>query len=102
LGTPPREALDQFIAFRLDCQSAMARAATFTGGWTAFLEDPKQAETIYSRILADVNSRYVIGYYPINKARDGARRTVAVQVRDHPDYTITGRKAYYAPGPDQF
>jgi len=102
LGTPPGEALDQFIAFRLDCQSAMARAATLTGGWTAFLEDPKQAETIYSRILADVNSRYLIGYYPINKARDGARRTVAVQVRDHPDYTITGRKAYYAPGPDQF
>jgi len=27
---------------------------------------------------------------------------VAVQVRNHPDYTITGRKAYYAPGPDQF
>ena len=100
LGTPPREALEQFIAFRLDCQAAMARAATISGGWTAFLEDPKQAETIYSSILADVNSRYVIGYYPTNKARDGARRTVAVQVRDHPNYTITGRKAYDAPGPD--
>ncbi len=100
LGTPPREALEQFIAFRLDCQAAMARAASISGGWTAFLEDPKQAETIYSSILADVNSRYVIGYYPTNKARDGARRTVAVQVRDHPNYTITGRKAYDAPGPD--
>ena len=100
LGTPPREALEQFIAFRLDCQAAMARAATVSGGWTAFLEDPKQADTIYSQILADVNSRYVIGYYPTNKARDGARRTVAVQVRDHPDYTLNGRKAYYAPGPD--
>jgi len=100
MGNQPREALDPFVAFKVDCQLAMARAATVSGGWTAFLEDPKQADTIYSRILADMNSRYVIGYYPTNKTRDGARRMVAVQVRNHPDYTVTGRKAYYAPGPD--
>jgi hypothetical protein len=100
MGNQPREAPDQFVAFKVDCQLAMARAATISGGWTAFLEDPRQADTIYSRILADMNSRYVIGYYPTNKTRDGARRMVAVQVRNHPDYTVTGRKAYYAPGPD--
>jgi VWFA-related protein len=95
-----KEDLAQVAASRLDMQSAMATAATVSGGWTAFLEEPKQAEKIYSQILADVNSRYVIGYYPTNKSRDGSRRSVLLQVRDHPEYKVTGRKAYYAPGPD--
>lgn len=82
-------------------QSAVSGAATTTGGFTSFLENPNQAEEIYSRILSDLNNRYVIGYYPANKTRDGKRRKVMVEVRDHPEYTVEGRKTYYAPGPDQ-
>lgn len=82
-------------------QSAVSGAATRTGGFTSFLENPNQAEEIYSRILADVNNRYVIGYYPTNKTRDGKRRKVLIEVRSHPEYTVEGRKTYYAPGPDQ-
>lgn len=99
-GVMSNEDLAQVVASRVDMQSAMARAANVSGGWTVFLEEPRQAERIYSEILADVNSRYVIGYYSTNKARDGSRRSVSLQVRDHPGYSITGRKAYYAPGPD--
>ena len=98
-STQPKEGLEPYIAFKLDCQTAMARAATISGGWTAFLEDPTQADIIYSRILADINNRYVIGYYPTNKIHDGSRRTVAVAVRNHPDYSVTGRKSYLAPEP---
>jgi hypothetical protein len=42
----------------------------------------------------------VIGYYPTNKARDGKRRTVTIEVRDHPEYIVWGRKAYFAPLPE--
>lgn len=83
-------------------QQAAARVATSTGGWTAFLELPEQADEIYSRILADVNSRYVVGfYYPADRPRDGKRHQFSITVKDHPEYQIAGRKSYVAPEPNQ-
>jgi VWFA-related protein len=84
--------------FFLVMQQAAAKVATATGGWTAFLERPDQADEIYERILADVNSRYVIGYYyPAGKPRDGKRHQFSITVKGHPEYQIAGRKSYIAP-----
>ncbi|HEX6047573.1 MAG TPA: VWA domain-containing protein [Pyrinomonadaceae bacterium] len=80
-------------------QDALAGVAARSGGWTEFLETPEDADGIYSRILADINHRYLVGYYPKNKLRDGARRRVKFEVRNHPEYHVLGRKSYYAPGP---
>jgi len=77
-------------------QTALKGVAEMTGGWTDFLETPEQAADIYSRILSDINSRYVIGYYPTNAEADGKRRKVNVEVRNHPEYVIWGRKTYVA------
>ncbi|MGZ8847292.1 MAG: VWA domain-containing protein [Pyrinomonadaceae bacterium] len=83
-------------------QQAAAKVATSTGGWTAFLELPEQADEIYERILADVNSRYVVGYYyPADRPRDGKRHQLSITIKDHPEYQIAGRKSYVAPGPGQ-
>ena len=82
-------------------QTALAQVAPPTGGWTAFLEKPDQAAQVYGRVLSDINRRYVIGYQPINKERDGKRRKVSVEVKDHPEYTVWGRKSYYAPSPEE-
>jgi VWFA-related protein len=79
----------------------MAAAGAAIGGWTAFLQKPEDAPDIYDRILNDINSRYILGYYPSDKTRDGKRREVQVEVRGHPEYRITGRKSYFAPSPDQ-
>jgi VWFA-related protein len=81
-------------------QSALAEVAPLTGGWTSFLEQPSQADEIYSRIFADINQRYVIGYYPTNKQHDGRRRKVTVEIRGHPEYVVMGRKSYLAPEPE--
>jgi VWFA-related protein len=78
-------------------QFALAAVAGRTGGWTEFLERPEQASAIYARIFSDINQRYIIGYYPTNKDRDGKRRRIDVAVKDHPEYTILGRRSYYAP-----
>ena len=79
-------------------QQAAAKVATETGGWTAFLELPEQADEIYSRIMIDVNNRYVLGYYyPSSRPRDGKRHSLTVAVRNHPEYQIAGRKNYVAP-----
>jgi hypothetical protein len=48
------------------------------------------------RILADINRRYVIGYYPSNKALDGKLRQTKVEVRGHPEYVVQGRRSYFA------
>ena len=82
-------------------QSAMAVLSTITGGWIEFFDQPTQADEIYSRILADMNRRYVVSYYPKNKEHDGKRRKISISVRDHPEYLVMGHKGYYAPAPDQ-
>ena len=80
---------------------AAAGAAIVSGGWAAFLNKPEQAADIYSTILSDINSRYVIGYYPSSKVHDGKRHDVLIEVRGHPEYVVSGRKSYYAPRPDR-
>lgn len=82
-------------------QTALVDMASLTGGWADFLEEPSQAGGIYERILSDMNRRYVIGYYPANKARDGKRRRVSIEVRGHPEYLVKGRRSYYAPDPEE-
>lgn len=82
-------------------QTALASVATVSGGWLMFLERPEQADEIYSRIFSDINRRYLVGYYPTNKERDGKRRRIAVTIRNRPDYKVMGRVWYYAPGADQ-
>jgi VWFA-related protein len=96
----PPEAIKDRFDLNLSMQSALAGVAKITGGWHDFLDDPSQADTIYSLIFSDINRRYVVGYYPTNKDRDGKRRKITVTVRNHPEYAVWGRKSYYAPEPE--
>jgi len=76
-------------------QEAITRVADISGGWAAYLESPELAGELYERILADINHRYVIGYYPTNEARDGRLRKVQVEAPGHPEYVVHGRRSYY-------
>lgn len=80
-------------------QSALSVVGGLTGGWTEFLETPEEADAIYSRIFSDINQRYIVGYYPTNKERDGKRRKIDFQVKGHSEYQVLGRRTYFAPGP---
>src|SRR6185503_3277903 len=55
----------------LKVQQALVELATLSGGWSEFLETKSQTTEIYNRIVQDLNQRYIIGYYPTNKAHDG-------------------------------
>jgi len=81
----------------LKVQEALVELAKLSGGWAEFLETKSQTAEIYNRIVQDLNQRYIIGYYPTNKAHDGKRRRISITVNGHPDYQITSRKSYYAP-----
>ncbi len=86
---------------RLHQQTALATVAKISGGWPDYLQTPALAAPIYTRILNDINRRYIIGYYPTNTKRDGKLRKVKIEVLGHPDYVVWGRKSYYAAGPDK-
>jgi VWFA-related protein len=100
-GKVSSEILKGTIEREVKVQAALAGVATLTGGWTVFLDRPERADGIYARILSDINHRYIVGYYPTNKAHDGKRRQVSVEVPGHPDYVVIGRKSYFAPDPEQ-
>ena len=93
---PTDEILQQQANVWLRRHTALAAVARFTGAWTEFLEEPSQADEIYNRILTDIDRRYVIGYYPTNRARDGKRRKVQIEIRNHPEYVVWGQKTYFA------
>jgi hypothetical protein len=95
------EAMKFRIGQAAELQDALSWLATVSGGWTQFLEQPEQADSIYSSILSDINSRYLVGYYPTNKEHDGKRRQIKFEVRGHPEYRIIGRRSYFAPEPNQ-
>jgi len=92
------EILQARIDQELKIQRSLVDLAKMSGGWAEFLETKSQTATIYNRILADLNLRYIIGYYPSNKTHDGKKRRITVEVKGHPEYIISSRKSYYAPG----
>jgi uncharacterized DUF497 family protein len=47
---------------------------------------------MFAPVFADINNRYVVGYYSANKEHDGKRRNVKIEVRGHPEYIVWGRK----------
>ena len=93
---PPAEVLQEMASRWSRRHTALAAVAKFTGAWTEFLEEPGQANEIYNRILTDIDRRYVLGYYPTNRARDGKRRKVHIEIRNHPEYVVWGQKTYFA------
>jgi VWFA-related protein len=93
---PGDEFLDTHARLWLRRQLAVEGIAKSTGAWAEFLEQPEQADEIYNRILTDIDRRYVLGYYPTNRARDGKRRKVHIEVRGHPEYSVWGQKSYFA------
>lgn len=110
LGSPMAEAVNFFLKKKLTPeqvrrtselhlyqQTALEGVAKVTGGWADYLEKPDEAASVYARIFKDINQRYIIGYQPTNKERDGSLRKIHIEVKGHPDYVVWGRKSYYAP-----
>ncbi|NJM53291.1 MAG: VWA domain-containing protein [Blastocatellia bacterium] len=78
-------------------QTSMVETANLSGGYASYLEKPEDGEMIYSNIFQVIENRYVIGYYPKNEQKDGKWRKVRIEIKNHPEYVIMGRKSYIAP-----
>lgn len=87
--------INSITPIRVRGQESITSVADISGGWATWLESSERADELYERILADINQRYIIGYYPTNEERDGRLRNVRVEVRGHPEYVVHGRRSYY-------
>jgi len=94
--SPPDQFFERYGDQWLRRQTALANLAMSTGALPEYLEEPGQADEIYTRVLTDIERRYVIGYYPTNRERDGKRRKVSIEVRNHPEYLVWGQRSYFS------
>ena len=70
-----------------------------TGGNAFFPQEISEIRKIVDEIARDLRGQYSIGYFSSNPARDGAFRTVKIELTDKKTngITIRHRRGYYAP-----
>jgi Ca-activated chloride channel homolog len=77
----------------------LAQLADITGGQAFFPVSMKEVEAIYDRIVAEIDSRYLLGYVSSDRRTDGSWRSVEVRLT-RPELRqsrIRTRKGYYGP-----
>jgi Ca-activated chloride channel family protein len=77
----------------------LAQLADITGGQALFPVSMKEVESMYDRIVAEIDSRYLLGYISSDRRTNGAWRSVEVRLT-RPDLRqakIRTRKGYFAP-----
>jgi VWFA-related protein len=65
------------------------------GGAFYECEELKDLAGAYERVVADLGTMYTLSYRPRNKVRDGAWRTIRVNV-NRPNSVARGKRGYYA------
>ena len=77
----------------------LTQLADITGGQAFFPMSMKEVDSIYDKIVAEIDSRYLLGYVSSDPRTDGAWRSVEVRLtKGDPTKTrIRTRKGYYGP-----
>jgi Ca-activated chloride channel family protein len=77
----------------------LAQLADVTGGQAFFPMSMKEVDSMYDKIVAEIDSRYLLGYVSTDARTDGAWRPVEVRLtKGDPTTTrIRTRKGYYGP-----
>ena len=78
---------------------ALVRISEETGGNAFFPQEASEINGIVAEIARDLRSQYSIGYVSSNAARDGAFRTVRIELtgKKTDGMKIRHRRGYYAP-----
>ncbi|MDQ3346876.1 MAG: VWA domain-containing protein, partial [Acidobacteriota bacterium] len=75
-------------------QDSLRSVSDSTGGFAAV--NRNDLNDVFTRIIQENSSYYVLGYYPASDRRDGRFRAVDVRVT-RPGLTVRARKGYVAP-----
>jgi VWFA-related protein len=74
----------------------LAQLAAESGSIVYRARKVKDLEGVYEQVIRDLGTVYSIGYQPSKKERDGAWRTVSVQLKGHPELAARTKHGYYA------
>ncbi|MDM7922345.1 MAG: VWA domain-containing protein [Pyrinomonadaceae bacterium] len=79
-----------------DARRTLQLLADESGGNFYRAEELEKLEEVYGRVLKDVGRVYSIGYEPANSRRDGAWRSIRVELPSKPGLRVRARPGYYA------
>ncbi len=77
-------------------QEGMASLASATGGAAFLPNSPRDLDAVFSRIVAELQAQYLLGYYSTDESVDGRFRKISVRVPRRPDLRLRAREGYYA------
>jgi VWFA-related protein len=76
----------------------MDNLARSSGGKTFPAANLRDARAAFARVAAEIGTQYSLGYYPVNKTRDGRYRAIRVEIKGvQSGAQIRAREGYYAP-----
>jgi VWFA-related protein len=75
----------------------MNELARGSGGKNFAAASLTDARAAFAQVAHEIGTQYSLGYYPLNKRRDGAFRQIKVELRGVKDGTVRAREGYYAP-----
>jgi Ca-activated chloride channel homolog len=79
-------------------RDALKAMAQETGGRAFFPTREQELPLVQEHVAADVQHRYLLSYTPLNQARDGRWRSIALRT-GNPDHVIQTRQGYFAATP---
>lgn len=80
-----------------DASAELKKLADVTGASAHFPSDVDQCRDVMKQIAREVSQQYSLGYYPLNKIRDGKWRRIQVKVIENSGrkYVARTRSGYY-------
>ena len=82
-------------------KDSLAKLSDKTGGRAFFPRDETELQRAFAQIQEELRSQYVIAYSPKNKARDGSRRQIKLEIVNpelqRQKLRLLYREGYYAP-----
>jgi len=79
-----------------DARRTLQLLADDSGGNFYAAKDIGNLNQVYERVLRDVGRVYSLGYEPKNARRDGAWRSIRVEIPGRPEVKVRARSGYYA------
>jgi VWFA-related protein len=75
----------------------MGELARASGGKAFVAGDLQETRAAFAQVANEIGTQYSLGYYPLNKIRDGRFRQIKVEMRGVKDASVRAREGYYAP-----
>ena len=75
----------------------MGEMARASGGKAFAAGNLQETRAAFAQIANEIGTQYSLGYYPVNKTRDGRFRQIKVELRGVNGASVRAREGYFAP-----